>query len=1488
MNPFFYNKPKQSKQVNRFMLTVTVVTAILMLSVITVRANNNGTGNNDPALSAKAKEWLEKKNENNFLENQGQMMDMKGIPVPFVLFKAGAPGLNLWITETGTIMQTLHLRREPIPENELTERDKEKTKKTGKPKTKKYFDWERIDVELKGANIQKENIIKEGASTTDFNFFYGHCPDGIYGAKEYEKITIKEVYPGIDWVWYSHPQKGYKYDFVVHPGADYQQIKLLYKSKTPIQINPQGELELYTQYGNIKENTPISFYEGKEIETKFKYNEQNPITINGDNGYETSISFHFPQTLNLESRTSNLIIDPQLIWGTFFGGTSYEGPMAIDTDANDNVFVTGYLGSSDFPVLDAGTYFQGAYAGGNDVFILKFNNVGVPIWATYYGGNGTDHGYGIATDASGNVFVTGYTNMSPTFPVQNAGTYFQGASGGFEDIFILKFDNAGNRLWATFYGGNGDESFDGSSIATDASGNVFVTGNTSSTTFPVQNGGTFFQGANAGATDAFILKFDNLGNRLWATYYGGSGFDFGFAITTDNSGNLFVTGATGSGDLPVQNAGTYFQGPSGGDAFILKFDNLGNRLWATYYGGSLADGGYSIATDNSGNLFVAGLTSSIDLPVQNAGTFYQGTNGGGDDAFILKFDNVGNRLWATYYGGSGVETFGSSDNLAIDSCNNVYLSFGTTSTNVLTQAPCDGGYFDPTYNGGAHDILLSLFTNTGIRLWETYLGGDGDDFRSPLAVDNSGNLFVSGEWTFVTSSASCPVTNPGGGAYYDGTFNGGDDDAFMIKFLTNSCICSSSTSTGCSTGTDVITSCISITWIDGNTYSASTNTPTFTIVGGAANGCDSIVILNLTITAAVTGTDIISSCDSLTWIDGNTYLASTNTPTFIIVGGAANGCDSIVTLNLTINSFVSSIDVQTACNSFTWIDGNNYTASTNTPTFAIVGGATNGCDSIITLNLTINSFASGTDVITSCTPITWIDGNTYSANTTTPKDTIIGGSFQGCDSIVTLNLTISLAATSTDIITSCSPITWLDGNTYSASTTTPTFTIVGGAANGCDSVVTLNLTITAAVTGTDIISSCTPITWIDGNTYSANINTPTFTIVGGAANGCDSVVTLNLTITAAVTGTDVITSCTPITWMDGNTYSASTSTPTFTIIGGAANGCDSIVTLNLTITSAVTGTDIITSCTPIVWIDGNTYSASTSTPTFTIIGGAANGCDSIVTLNLTITSAVTGTDIITSCTPIVWIDGNTYTASTSTPTFTIVGGAANGCDSIVTLNLTIITPNTTTNVYNECEGFSVTIGTNTYTTTGVFTDIINNCDTVITNLTINSGPQLTLVKVDDNCEESIGSIVANVVSSNPPVTYIWNTGSTNSTISNLPVGVYSVIVNDGSGCAKADTINIDDLKIDCDYFVYLPNAFTPNGDGNNDIFFVRGKGIEALSVKIYNRWGNKVFEINDVTQGWDGTYKGSEQNTAVFVYVLEVTFQNGKIITESGDVELIR
>jgi gliding motility-associated-like protein len=550
------------------------------------------------------------------------------------------------------------------------------------------------------------------------------------------------------------------------------------------------------------------------------------------------------------------------------------------------------------------------------------------------------------------------------------------------------------------------------------------------------------------------------------------------------------------------------------------------------------------------------------------------------------------------------------------------------------------------------------------------------------------------------------------------------------------------------TGTDVQTACNSYTWIDGITYNASTNTPTFTIIGGGSTGCDSIVTLDLTINSFVTGTDVQTACNSYTWIDGITYNASTNTPTFTIVGGGSTGCDSIVTLDLTINNFVTGTDVQTACNSYTWIDGITYNASTNTPTFTIVGGGSTGCDSIVTLDLTINNFVTGTDVQTACNSYTWIDGITYNASTNTPTFTIIGGGSTGCDSIVTLDLTINNFVTGTDVQTACNSYTWIDGITYNASTNTPTFTIVGGSTTGCDSIVTLDLTINNSTVGVDIQVAIGSYTWIDGITYNTSTNLPVFTILGGAVNGCDSVVNLNLTIINSVTGIDTQTACVSFTWIDGITYFASTNTPTYTYIGGSVAGTDSIVTLNLTIVNPVNSIDVQSACNTFTWIDGITYTSSTNSPSYTILAGAANGCDSIIQLNLTINPTVQNSISAQICAGQSYIlpNGNSIN-QTGIYTDTLI--SIQGCDSIIEVNLNVLNLSFDTLSAQVCNGQPYLLPNGTIVNSpGIYDVIYTNqagCDSIVTTV-LTDGTNLT-------AQVQIVSSPAGVICFGDPVTF---------------------------------------------------------------------------------------------------------------------------------------
>ena len=225
----------------------------------------------------------------------------------------------------------------------------------------------------------------------------------------------------------------------------------------------------------------------------------------------------------------------------------------------------------------------------------------------------------------------------------------------------------------------------------------------------------------------------------------------------------------------------------------------------------------------------------------------------------------------------------------------------------------------------------------------------------------------------------------------------------------------------------------------------------YVVSGVDTAGCADSDTLTVIVNSVSTGMDVQTACDTYDWIDGNTYTASNSTATHTLMN--AIGCDSIVTLNLTINASSSSTDVQTACNSYAWIDGNTYTSSNNTATYTLTNAV--GCDSIVTLDLTINASSSSTDVQTACNSYAWIDGNTYTASNNTATHTLMNA--MGCDSIVTLNLTINASSSSTDVQTACVAYDWIDGNTYTTSNNAAQWTLTNAA--GCDSVVTLDLTI---------------------------------------------------------------------------------------------------------------------------------------------------------------------------------------------------------------------------------------------------------------------------------------------------------------------------------------------------------------------------------------------------------------------------------------------
>ncbi|CUT02727.1 SBBP repeat-containing protein [Candidatus Kryptonium thompsonii] len=675
-----------------------------------------------------------------FQPNIGQVGSFDGKRVDDVLFFTRHSGIDLYVRGSGVSYvirdvrgvfrdRVLHERVRAIHEVPLWEREIEQD----------TMIWARVDLNLVGGVVREEMIEYSEPMEGYTNYYLGHCPDGVLFVPSYRVVRIKEVYPGVDWVWRIGEDGQLHHEFEVKPGADVGRIKLEVKW-ADVQLSEDGRrLRLKTPVGEIEDGEVVAYDEVGRVDVFY--------VVEG----EKLISY------DVKGLTKGkLVIDPPLArpWATYYGGGSEDYGLSITTDSSGNVFVTGYTWSTNFPTQDPGgdAYYQGTNAGGYDVFILKFTNSGVRQWTTYYGGNDYDYGLSITTDVSGNVFVTGYT-WSSNFPTQDpgGGAYYQGTRAGGWDVFILRFTNLGIRQWGTYYGGNSDDK--GFSITTDFFGNVFVIGYTWSTNFPTQDpgGDAYYQGTKVGGSDVFILRFTNSGVRQWATYYGGSGNDYGLSITTDVSGNVFVTGRTSSTDFPTQDpgGGVHYQGRYAGnvDVFILKFTNSGVRQWATYYGGSDVDWGFSIIPDFSGNVFVTGYTWSIDFPTQDpgGGAYYRGTKAGGYDVFILRFTNSGVRQWATYYGGSDND-YGFS--ITTDVSGNIFVTGETASTNFPTQDPGGGAYYQGT-NAGAQDAFILKFEGGAIS---------GSLLVSPIEDFNSSGIRGG---PFSPSSKKYMLLNPG-------------------------------------------------------------------------------------------------------------------------------------------------------------------------------------------------------------------------------------------------------------------------------------------------------------------------------------------------------------------------------------------------------------------------------------------------------------------------------------------------------------------------------------------------------------------------------------------------------------------------------------------------------------------------------------------------------------------------------------------------------
>jgi hypothetical protein len=384
-------------------------------------------------------------------------------------------------------------------------------------------------------------------------------------------------------------------------------------------------------------------------------------------------------------------------------------------------------------------------------------------YSTFLGGSGDDEGYGIAFDSSGNAYVTGQT-ASANFPGSSSTNKLLGTT----NAFVTKISPTGSSLvYSVYVGGSGSDS--GNGIAVDASGDVFVTGGTSSTNFPVMPNPGAFQTTLKGTTgNAFVFELGTSGAITFSTYLGGTGTDTALGIALASNGDVYVVGKTSSTNFPTLN---FIQGSLGtgntDDGFVTRLNSSGTALvYSTYLGGSATgDAANAVAVDSSDNAYVTGQTYNSTFPT-TTGAFQRtcgSCSNGNSNVFVTVINAAGtNYIYSTFLGGSGSD---EGNGIAVDSSGSAYVTGATTSSDF----PHTTGAF-----GGSTDAFVTKFNSTGTAplAYSTFIGGSAVDAGAGIALDGMNNAYVTG----TTGSSNFPTVNPTQSA-----FGGGQSDAFVSE-----------------------------------------------------------------------------------------------------------------------------------------------------------------------------------------------------------------------------------------------------------------------------------------------------------------------------------------------------------------------------------------------------------------------------------------------------------------------------------------------------------------------------------------------------------------------------------------------------------------------------------------------------------------------------------------------------------------------------------
>ena len=690
-----------------------------------------------------------------FEANQGQTD-------PQVKFLAHGSGYTIFLTAGQMV---LDLR----PSAVLSNAAKSSAAPAASPKTTSAV----IQINMVGANPNPK-VAGEDLQAGKVNYFIGKDPKKWQtNVAIYKQVRYKDVYPGIDLVYYGN-QSRVEHDFVIAPGADPGQVQLDVKGVDRLSIAANGDLSLHKGTDEVRLQAPVIYQEFHGLRV--------PVT----GQYMVKNSTHVSFALGPYDKTMPLVIDPVLVYGTFLGGLANDEAVGITVDSNGSAYVTGWTQSTNFPLAGQ----NGPPPGGQSAFVAKLDVSGSSlVYADYIGGSSANYSTAMAMDSSNHVFITGYTYASD-FPVVNP--YQANPAGGLEGFVTEVAADGASLLYSTYLGGNSDDYPYG--IVLDGTDNIYIAGMTYSQNFPVVNayqlaaspnqqgywGGYGFltKIAPDGSAPVFSTYFAGSANVAENCYYGPCWPSPQSAITgvaVDGSGNAYVAGKTNTYDFPVTQGAYQTSNATTSDeqvGFVGKFTSSGNLAYSTYF--AAVQNSYdfnlnAVAVDSNGSAYIVGYSypgyNSIPLTTPNLCDPTQSSCSWG---FITKFDPTGSTLVYSTYLAANVDVWPQS--LLVDAAGDAYVyGYSGGGDQSFLVNPIE------TYTG-EQDLFLQELDPTGAtQLFSTFLGGYGSDSPGGIALDSAGAIYLTGN----TNSTDYPVT----AAALQNTI-GGNYDAFVTKIGT--------------------------------------------------------------------------------------------------------------------------------------------------------------------------------------------------------------------------------------------------------------------------------------------------------------------------------------------------------------------------------------------------------------------------------------------------------------------------------------------------------------------------------------------------------------------------------------------------------------------------------------------------------------------------------------------------------------------------------